>query len=611
MNNPELNYEHLYTFFSQENNLQKLRSIVKDINNKCYISNERNYSILYSNFPILNNLKCIGNFNDHNTIINNDYITLWLQPGKFKAETLRIIREPYVLLNKYKINNIHTTRLHIINCLLTAIPYSISNLIYLKELNLSDNFLDDLPLSISELKNLTILILNFNRFTTIPNNIMKLNLLTLSMTSNLITEIPVNVNRLINLKQLYLSCNNIKFIPNLKLKSLHTLDLRTNHITEIPHHLIQLVKLKKLDLSFNELTNIPKFLSEMNLQCLDLEQNKFPPNHPFPLFLSKMHPKAEIMLRSNKFIDRTKVECEILSPTELSIFRRKKFITNYFPIGFECDTPIIESLIATYPFNNKHNCCDKLVDIYNHNEINRTNRFYCQMDNLDENIKNKIYKFTIIFSIICCVIYPHFGIFPIVYELMKYVKKIIIEYSTNILGEYTFCRRKIYKISEDFTNKDKLSYKKGFNSQIKFSIIILSVSRLLLDSLMMIIYFYCNLVDNNFRLIKNMNYHRERYNELVEDSYLVYTVNYYILFLYFITMHMNIISLIFNFLNLNLSYQEKRKGDCITCENYIEKRYKFGIKKLKEVIFSRYKNILLFGIFTIIFVPFRKLIEYM
>ncbi len=96
------------------------------------------------------------------------------------------------------------------------IPTSISNLIYLEKLDISENNLKSLPSSIEKLKTLKILDLSLNRLKSIPECLFSLkNLKILDLSYNKLQTIPSSVKNLKKLAELNITGNKIKETPKI------------------------------------------------------------------------------------------------------------------------------------------------------------------------------------------------------------------------------------------------------------------------------------------------------------------------------------------------------------------------------------------------------------
>lgn len=133
---------------------------------------------------------------------------------------------------------------------LLELPTNVGELEYLEELNLYGNNLKVLPESIINLKKLIKLILRVNKIEKIPKGFSRLESLTyLDLEENLLRDVP-NLS-LLNLKYLNLSKNSLEEIPGLeKCIELENLDIRDNKIQNLD--ISNLNKLKLLDFSYNE-----------------------------------------------------------------------------------------------------------------------------------------------------------------------------------------------------------------------------------------------------------------------------------------------------------------------------------------------------------------------
>jgi Leucine-rich repeat (LRR) protein len=124
---------------------------------------------------------------------------------------------------------------------ISSLPEEITTLIYLQEINLSQNHLESLPESFCNLTNLQELIIPANGLKKLPENFPELiNLMRLDISSN------PDLNRESELKKIFL------------LKNLVFLDLSYNNISSLPVNIPEMKKLKELNLAGNNLPEVEK-----------------------------------------------------------------------------------------------------------------------------------------------------------------------------------------------------------------------------------------------------------------------------------------------------------------------------------------------------------------
>lgn len=157
---------------------------------------------------------------------------------------------------------------------LTTVPPEISELNWIRELNLGNNKLTTIPSGIRRLTDLEALHLYRNSLEVVPPDILRLTKLTfLSLHTNHLTTIPSEIRRLKGLEKLY---------------------LEGNQLTEVPSDIGQLVGLKKLLLNHNQLRSIPPEITSLkNLDILRIEGN---PDLPIPPEIVVKKDNAQVIL---------------------------------------------------------------------------------------------------------------------------------------------------------------------------------------------------------------------------------------------------------------------------------------------------------------------------
>ena len=162
--------------------------------------------------------------------------------------------------------------LNLNGCGLVAIPAEISELIWLKELNLSNNQISKIE-GLDSLLNLSELDLSDNRILKIEGLDSLWNLSKLNLDRNLISKLE-GLDTLVNLSELNLPFNEISKIEGLdSLLNLSELDLSFHEISKI-EGLDSLGNLSKLNLNNNQISKIEGLDLLVNLSELDLFDNQ-------------------------------------------------------------------------------------------------------------------------------------------------------------------------------------------------------------------------------------------------------------------------------------------------------------------------------------------------
>ncbi|XP_039169747.1 disease resistance protein RPV1-like [Eucalyptus grandis] len=160
---------------------------------------------------------------------------------------------------------------------LAQLPESISSLVSLTQLDLSQSWIEELPESIGSLESLTQIDLSHSRIEELPASIGSLVLLIqMDLSHSRIKELPESMDSLELLTHLNLSYSCIKELPESlgSLLSLTHLDLSHSQIEELPESIGSLKKLKTLDASNCELlAHIPSSIGHLkSLQRLLLRK---------------------------------------------------------------------------------------------------------------------------------------------------------------------------------------------------------------------------------------------------------------------------------------------------------------------------------------------------
>ncbi|XP_027006640.2 volume-regulated anion channel subunit LRRC8D [Tachysurus fulvidraco] len=170
--------------------------------------------------------------------------------------------------------------LELLHCDLERIPYAISSLTNLQELDLKSNSLQTIEedTSLFSLKRLTCLKLWHNKIVEIPPNINHLKSLeSLYLSYNKLDTVPATLFSLPKLRYLDLSHNTISKIPDEvgRLQSLQHFEITSNNIELLPTQLFRCIKLKVLCVGNNRITVLPEFIGQLtHLVQLDVKGNR-------------------------------------------------------------------------------------------------------------------------------------------------------------------------------------------------------------------------------------------------------------------------------------------------------------------------------------------------
>ncbi len=165
---------------------------------------------------------------------------------------------------------------------INRISKNIYKLKKLRVINFSNNYLKELPDTIVMLPNLEILSLTHNEFEFIPSIVGSLvSLVELNCSENKkLSELKFSFDKLKKLKFLYISHSNISVIPESigYAENLRKIDLKANKIEKIPYSMRLLINLEYLDLSYNLIGNndISMLGSLKNLEVLALGRSNIP-----------------------------------------------------------------------------------------------------------------------------------------------------------------------------------------------------------------------------------------------------------------------------------------------------------------------------------------------
>ena len=214
--------------------------------------------------------------------------------------------------------------LHLSGLALTTVPASISQLIDLTELSLSQNHLTMVPNELGKLKNLTALDLHLNQLATVPKEVGQLkNLTWLSLSQNQLKTVPKEVGQLENLTELDLHQNQLKIVPKElgKLKNLTRLSLDQNQLETMPKELGKLKKLTELYLYNNQLKTVPKELGQLkNLTKLSFSQNQL---KTIPEELEQLKDLTELYLYNNQLTTVPEGLGDLINLTRLSLYHNQ------------------------------------------------------------------------------------------------------------------------------------------------------------------------------------------------------------------------------------------------------------------------------------------------
>tara|TARA_R110000868_G_scaffold14075_9_gene65763 strand:- start:10581 stop:12125 length:1545 start_codon:yes stop_codon:yes gene_type:complete len=160
---------------------------------------------------------------------------------------------------------------------LITLPEEISQLSYLKILDLGGNDFTNIPSPVLNLNNLIDLYLDYNNIVSITNGIGKLeNLERLFLDVNKLKSLPPEIGKLKRLKLLSLYKNNLTELPKEigELVNLEVIYIADNELTNLPAEFAQLTKITNLNLAFNKFIELPKDLGAFNsIRLLDLRYN--------------------------------------------------------------------------------------------------------------------------------------------------------------------------------------------------------------------------------------------------------------------------------------------------------------------------------------------------
>lgn len=143
------------------------------------------------------------------------------------------------------------------------IPAGVFTIPNLEILHLSFNQINTIPSHISNLKSLQVLVLRNNQITQLPEISNLIGLRNLDLSNNKFKIFPIQIIELGNLESLSLSFNYLEELPTeiAKLLSLKIIQLDHNQLEEVASDLFNLPKLRALELGYNQLTKLPASVS--------------------------------------------------------------------------------------------------------------------------------------------------------------------------------------------------------------------------------------------------------------------------------------------------------------------------------------------------------------
>ena len=172
------------------------------------------------------------------------------------------------------------------------IPPALEGLVYLEDIDLSENGLTKIPEGLLTLPNLKRLNIGSNSLSEISPGIeVWTQLETLILSRNQIKTMPNSLCKLVRVKKLYLNDNKLDFegIPSGmgKMSSLEVFSAADNQLEMIPEGLCRCGSLKKLVLARNKLITLPDAIHLTELEVLDLKGNPELVMPPKPVEMDK------------------------------------------------------------------------------------------------------------------------------------------------------------------------------------------------------------------------------------------------------------------------------------------------------------------------------------
>lgn len=143
--------------------------------------------------------------------------------------------------------------------------------------DVAESFVKRVPPAIGGLTELRYLALAHNGIERLPEEIGRLTeLRELNLGNNALTSLPQSMKNLTKLEKLDLRNNDLEQFPSqiLGCKNLWYLHLRNNTIPSLPANFSSLSSLKELYMQGNELKSLPADLPKMNLEYVELIENR-------------------------------------------------------------------------------------------------------------------------------------------------------------------------------------------------------------------------------------------------------------------------------------------------------------------------------------------------
>jgi len=398
------------------------------------------------------------------------------------------------------------------------------------------------------------------------------------------------------LTSLDLSFNRIAKLPDSmgKLSKLSVLIIGNNDITYFPDSFRNLKELLYIHASFNKISYIPEFFIDLNLEHLDLGYNNIT---KLPIYLFQLPITCRLYLRNNKINEQLVSENkskriisgfpedEVVStnninsftPNFLSVYKRKKFLTNYFMLDLKCDTPIVESLLFNYK-HKFHDCRENTLNHYNvwfytkrglllPSEMDGSNNNMNVrriINSMEDEHKNEFYIILFLINVFVCCISPRLMFFPMLYLIA----------TESFLSLLYFVR--IYKYNND---KSITEYISEYVYSIKFDGELFELRDSKLMNIFVIISRYLNMRITHlhymiieFGMVKLMlNIIEFLFNF---DIYIIKFASEIIL----LEISMNFVKLILILINQHYSLKIDMKKDCEFCLYHTKKKRNTIIK---------------------------------
>jgi len=252
---------------------------------------------------------------------------------------------------------------------LQYLPDTVTYLTSLQRIDISENEINNFPYQLGMLPNLIEIDISFNQINTIKEEILNFqHLTTLNLSNNRSLEvISKNIEKLTRLEYLDLSScgliNQTLALEIFKLTNLRALSLEDNELSDIPEEIDGLKNLTSLSLANNaigQITNKSLF-NLINLQSLDLSENKFEDDYGNDIPLSGDIPGEILKLENLVFINLTNTILHTSSPIIEQFINERTFnwINNpLFPDidinkKFEIALITTESISLGYSLNSK------------------------------------------------------------------------------------------------------------------------------------------------------------------------------------------------------------------------------------------------------------------